>query len=258
MSVSSTEQLGPIDSIQEQDSSRSWDDGSNSESECDSILDHCEPLLDWNQGNAIVTLNSILHANNELSGESCFDIDHIAIKAINTQRKKFIGSNGDNEGFITERKFTKVFRKLGYIVTRSSLQEMMRNRDDGDSFLLQGIAQRKCAEDCKKAINSRAGIQYLQGEDNCEEECDDLWLHCLHVLPILDCFYCSQQREFSGDMKGDVVVSSFSWLCLSEDGSLKSRSYMKKITDVWRITRKKGSLLKQVKRKWENRQLNDT
>jgi hypothetical protein len=269
MSVNSEEGTVPVDDIQKVDSPRSFDNSSSIGESIESIVeDYSEPLLDWTQGNAIVTLNSILYANNDLSQENCFSVHQIEKEETGEEEEelspivpiektltdlesnKMIGSNGDDEGFVSEETFTQKFQAFGYSVKRSSLEEMMSVRDTGDSFLLQGIAQRKSIDGCTKALYSKGGIQYLQGEEKCEAESDNLWLHCVHVLPILDCFYCSQQREFSGEMKGDIVVSSFSWLCLNGKGTVKQKGYMKKVTDVWRVSKGEGSLLNKVKRKY--------
>lgn len=190
-----------------------------------------EPLLDWEQGSAIVVLNSVFYLHDDLEEDCCFSANHLAVKEP-IGEKKYIGIPDEDDGMIYEDTFVNFFREKGYAVMRTDLADVMQDRNDGNastSFIVQGVGERREGTEYILAKQNKLGIQYLSGSKGCAKEEDKNWLHCIHVVPILDCFYCSNQR----DEDQELLACPFAWLCLKKDGVLGKEGYMRQIVDVW-------------------------
>ena len=214
----------------------------------------------------LVTLNSVFQLYGELSPDTkfsysdlCFDQTQLGIE------DRYIGCWDPSEGVVPEETFVRHFQSHGYEVTQSDLREICDHRLSGDSkttFLIQGIAERT-TEQLKQQRPSTAHpygkfqtrgwkvfVPYMETDNPADIEDNEWtamrWMHCIHVVPVLDSFFCPSQTADNGDL----LACPFSWLLIRENSATMEQSgYLRTILHIWKVTTKKNNIITRVKRK---------
>ena len=79
---------------------------------------------------------------------------------------------------------------------------------------------------------SRHGTAYLVGEAGDLKDSEDVnWWHCVHIVPVLNGFYCNEQR----DEHEDLECCPFTWLGINEQTCSIKDGYLKDIQHVWAV-----------------------
>ena len=225
-----------------------------------------DEFLNIQLGATLVTLNSVFSLYNELSVHTAFMAQHLSKTRRSDSSSRYIGSQDPSEGFVKEKRFIKHYASHGYEVTISCIDELSRHhRVDSNgftTFLVQGIAERTTKKFYKQERSPkhplgmkftkgwRQGVSYMFTEDPKQvldtTEANNQWMHCIHVVPFLDRFYCSGQRSEDGDL----VACPFAWLLINHKTAvLEPTGYLRNITYVWKVVIKKENVVSRVKRK---------
>ena len=229
------------------DSDRSASDYSTSSLSNFVVDSESDAYLAPSSDTAIVTLNSVFHLYKELSSDQCFTRSDV--HDVIPFDECYVGCCSTQEGCIPENTMIDRFAQYSYSVERSSVEELCSynksRRDSYSTFIVQGVAERTMKEllDVRKSENPRGmkftsgrnlEIPYMTADDKeeLEDHCNCNWKHCVHVMPSLNCFYCTSQR-----FGKEFVCCPLSWLRLNDSNcGLREGGYLRIIDMIWKIS----------------------
>ena len=229
----------------------------------DNIQHQLRTLLDPSTGDTLVGLNSVFEFYNELSTDNVFTFHFLRFNSSKAKNDRYVGSWTPGIGVVMEEDFIEHFAQYGYTVSYSNLQELCHHRKTGTAsitFLVQGILERTIKElkdekDSKskkkrgqlnKALQKGIPIMTTTDPMQIHLNANDQWMHCIHVAPLLDSFYCSRQR----DHEGHLISCPFAWLRIKEDNcTMTTFGYFRQILHVWKVVTTQENIITRVTRK---------